>query len=77
MYRHTPLVNLPMGKKTDGQSPQPPEEPRDRFDLRLDADLRARLKKQAKRKGLSMSAYARLAITTTLEADEATDPNLK
>lgn len=52
----------------------PPKENRDRFDLRIEPALRARIERQAARLGLSESAYIRLAVTKLLETDEATEP---
>jgi hypothetical protein len=49
----------------------PSEEPRDRVDLRADAEWIARVKRQAKRLGLnSVSAYVRQATTKQLIQDE-------
>jgi predicted HicB family RNase H-like nuclease len=53
-----------------------PDEYRDRFDLRIDPALMARLAAQAERFGQGNSAYVRLAIIEKLERDEASDPRL-
>jgi predicted HicB family RNase H-like nuclease len=51
--------------------------PRGRFDLRAEPEWLARVEAQAKRHGLSMSAYIRQATTIQLEQDEQTDPRAK
>lgn len=56
------------------KKPVPAEAPRDRIDLRCEAAWVARLTAQARRRGLTVSAYIRQAVTKELEADEATDP---
>ncbi len=48
--------------------------PRERVDLRGDTEWIARVTAQAERRGLSLSAYIRQAVTKELEQDEATDP---
>lgn len=55
------------------KKPQPAEQPRERIDLRAEAEWVARLTAQARRRGLSVSAYIRQAVTKEIEADEATD----
>jgi predicted HicB family RNase H-like nuclease len=50
------------------------DDERDRIDLRAEPELVARLKRQAKRLGISMSAYIRLAVTRQVEQDESNDP---
>lgn len=52
-----------------------PSEPRDRIDLRAEPEWVARIKRQADRLGISISAYIRLATTRQLEQDEKTDPS--
>jgi predicted DNA-binding protein len=56
------------------KKPQPAETPRERIDLRCEAEWVARLTVQARRRGLTVSAYIRQAVTKEIEADEATDP---
>lgn len=46
------------------------EGPRERLDLRLSPDIRARIEKQRKRFDQSMSAYIRQAIVERLALDE-------
>ncbi len=50
---------------------------RDRVNVRIDPHLLARIEQQAERHGLSVSAYLRMAAAAAVEADEATDPDLK
>lgn len=45
-------------------------EPRDRIDLRADPEWVARLRHQAARFGLNISAYIREAVTQRIERDE-------
>lgn len=56
------------------KKPDKPEKPRDRIDLRVDADFRARLERQSERFDLGLSAYVRQAVIERLERDEGTDP---
>lgn len=51
-----------------------PGQQRDRIDLRVDPDIRARIDKQSQRFNQAISAYIRQAIIERLERDEATDP---
>lgn len=64
-----------MGKKKP--DPTPGELPRDRIDLRADPAWVARVERQAKRLGISLSAYIRQATTRQLTQDEADDPALE
>jgi hypothetical protein len=43
----------------------------DLFQIRLPDELRRRIKTQAKRKGITMSAYMRMGISRQLDEDEA------
>ena len=49
---------------------------RERIDLRADAALVARIRRQADRRQINMSAYVRQAVAAFLEKDEASDPGL-
>lgn len=61
--------------KPDPNQSRTPEPARERFDLRLDPEIRERLTRQANRFGLSLSAYIRSGMIEKLERDEATDPS--
>jgi hypothetical protein len=50
---------------------------RDRLDLRAEPAWIARVRRQADRFGMSISAYIRAKTTEALEKDEATDEPLK
>jgi hypothetical protein len=50
---------------------------RERIDLRGDPDWIARIRAQAGRLGLGLSAYIRLAVTKQLERDEADEKDLR
>lgn len=50
---------------------------RDRLDLRAEPAWVARVRRQADRFGMSISAYIRAKTTEALERDEATDESLK
>lgn len=52
----------------DKKKPKKPA--RDRFDLRIDPALLARVQIQAERLGMNPSVYIRAAITRTVERDE-------
>lgn len=52
-------------------------EARDRIDLRAEPDWVARVTRQARRLGISASAYIRLATSERLERDEASEPSQK
>lgn len=52
------------------------ESPRSRVDLRADPEWVARIERQAKRLGITVSAYIKQATSRALESDEATDPTL-
>lgn len=56
------LVPVMSAKKND--------KPRDRVDLRIDPDLRAQAQELAKRRGLDLSSYLRLALTERMEKDQ-------
>lgn len=62
-----------MTMRTRVMSPNPPA--RDRLDLRCEPDWLARVERQAKRFGMTVSAYIKRAVTVSLEADEDTDPD--
>lgn len=62
-------------KKQEARPPTSVPLPRDRIDLRAEPALVVRLRRQAERLGLNISAYLRLAAVERLERDEATDPN--
>lgn len=47
---------------------------RNRMDLRADPEWVARVTRQAKRLGIGVAAYVRMATTERLERDEATEP---
>jgi hypothetical protein len=64
-----------VAKKPAKPDPDPPSEDRGRIDLRVDPELRARIKRQADRFNLGISAYLRQAAIERLERDEATDPD--
>jgi len=53
--------------------PRKPSENRDRLDLRAEPAWIARVRRQAERFGMSVSAYIRIRTTEALERDEATD----
>jgi predicted HicB family RNase H-like nuclease len=57
---------MPARKTTDDN--------RDRIDLRAEPELVARATRQAKRLGISLSAYIRLSLTLKVEQDEAAEP---
>lgn len=48
-------------------------ETRDRIDLRAEPEWVARVMRQAKRLGISASAYIRLSVTHQLERDEQSE----
>lgn len=50
---------------------------RDRLELRAEPDWIGRIAVQARRLGISVSAYVRLAVTRQLETDEASQPASK
>lgn len=56
--------------KRPGKTPE-----RDRFDLRIDPEIRARIERQAQRFGQKMTPYVMQAIIERLERDEASDPD--
>ena len=58
-------------------APEEPPSSRGRVDLRADPAWIARVERQANRKTINLSAYIRQAVTAALEADEATDPELR
>lgn len=68
-------VDVPLREPQVPRKPRPPEQPRDegrdRLDLRIDPDLRARADACRKRFGLNLSAYIRLALAERVERDEA------
>lgn len=47
---------------------------RERFDMRIDPDIRERAERQASRFGESFSAYMRRALIKQVEEDEGTAP---
>ncbi len=61
-----------MAKKKPGEPSA--DAARDRVDLRVEPAWVARVERQAKRLGLTLSAYIRQATTRQLETDEASDP---
>ena len=65
---------LTMERTVAKKAPTPASEERDRFDLRLDPEFRERIKRQADRMQLNMSAYIRRALALQVEQDESTEP---
>lgn len=63
-----------MTKKKKVQGEPSADAARDRVDLRADPTWVARVERQARRLGLNVSAYIRLATTRQLEIDEANAP---
>ena len=52
----------------------PVQPPRERLDLRAEPEWIERVRFQAERLGLTLSAYIRQAVTRILEQDEASAP---
>lgn len=50
-----------------------PAEPRDRIDIRASPQWIARVRRQADRYGISVSAYIKQAVSRQLEKDEPTE----
>ena len=66
------IIEEPRVAKRKARPPErPPDEGRDRLDLRIEPELRARADAARKRFGLSLSAYIRLALAERIERDEA------
>lgn len=66
------LLEPAVGNK---KKPSPPADAtRDRIDLRAEPAWIARVERQARRLGTSLSAYIRQATTRQLEKDEQSDP---
>jgi hypothetical protein len=63
-----------MAKRARPKKPGETPPPRDRVDLRADAEWIARVERQAARLGMTLSSYIRAATTRAVEADEATEP---
>ena len=71
-----PLLLPGVSVAKDRTDPQSDPE-RDRFEFRGEPDWFARLRRQARRRGISVTAYIKQAASLQLEADEATDPQLR
>jgi hypothetical protein len=63
-----------MAKKPNKANKIEPDAHRGRIDLRAEPEFVARIERQSRRLGLSLSGYVRLAVSRQLEADEATEP---
>lgn len=59
-------------KNTPPEGDTPPT--RDRIDLRADPAWIARVERQAERRGITVSAYIKQAVSLAVEADEAREP---
>jgi hypothetical protein len=62
---------------TDLLSPPVAEKKSERFEMKIEPTLLARLRRQAERFSVADAAYVRLAIIEKLERDEATDTRKK
>lgn len=61
-------------RKRPDRPPAGPAKKQARFELRVEEDWLQRLEHQARRFGLTVAAYIRLAASRQLEVDEASEP---